>query len=64
VLEIARSGLRNRARLDHGGNDETGFLGILEEIARRGSCPAERLIDRFETEWAGDIDRIFRDCAF
>jgi glutamate--cysteine ligase len=64
VLAIARGGLARRDRRDRAGNDETGFLAILEEIARRGSCPAEIKLRQFETEWNGDIDRVFREYAY
>ena len=33
VLALAREGLRRRKRLDSSGNDETGFLGVLDAIA-------------------------------
>ena len=63
VLDIAHSGLANRARLDSSGNDETGFLEPLREIVDRGTTPAEVLLERFQGEWAGDISRAY-DEAF
>lgn len=64
VLEIARTGLRNRDRQDSGGSNETGFLKVLDEIAERGSCAAEVKLQRYEQEWGGNIDRIFREYAY
>ncbi|MFM2300485.1 MAG: hypothetical protein RLZZ84_221 [Pseudomonadota bacterium] len=59
VLDIARSGLRARGRLNAVGENETGFLAPLEEIVRSGKVPAQRLLDRFHGEWGGDISRIY-----
>ena len=36
----------------------------LQESAESGVSPAERLIEKFETEWQGDIDRVFTDLAY
>ena len=59
VLEIAKGGLRRRARLDHSGNDETSFLNPLTEIARTGVCPAETLLASFNGEWGGKVEPAF-----
>jgi glutamate--cysteine ligase len=59
VVDIARHGLRKRARLDAGGSDETGFLTPLAEIAETGRSPAEVLLDAYKNEWGGDIDEAF-----
>lgn len=64
VLAIARQGLKARARLNGHGDDETIFLAELDDIAQTGITPAERLIERFRTEWKGDIDRVFEACAY
>ncbi|MDG2034366.1 MAG: glutamate--cysteine ligase [Rhodospirillales bacterium] len=59
ILEIARGGLRRRARLDSAGNDETSFLHPLNEIARSGLSPAETLLASFEGEWDGQVEPAF-----
>ena len=59
ILEIAKGGLRRRARLDHSGNDETSFLNPLTEIARTGVCPAETLLASFNGEWGGKVEPAF-----
>ena len=64
VLKIAHTGLRNRNRQDRAGNNETGFLNILDEIAQRGSCPAEIKLGKFENEWGGQIDPVFPEYAY
>jgi glutamate--cysteine ligase len=64
ALEIAKTGLRNRARTDKGGSDESGFLNTLWENARSGLTPAEYLLRDFETRWNGDMSRLYEECAY
>jgi len=64
ALAIARQGLKSRARADGSGQDETHFLAELDDIAASGVTPAERLIERYRTEWGGDVRRVFEACAY
>ena len=64
VLSIARQGLRARARLNDAGDDETGFLGPLDDIVRSGKVPAQRLLDLYHGEWGGDLGRIYEEKSF
>ncbi len=64
VVDIALRGLKQRARLSAGGDDETGFLAELAQIAQSGRTPAEGLLDLWHGPWAHDIDRAFTDCAY
>jgi glutamate--cysteine ligase len=64
ALAIARQGLKSRARADNAGQDETHFLAELDDIAASGITPAERLIERYRTEWGGDVKRVFEACAY
>jgi glutamate--cysteine ligase len=64
VLSIARSGLSARARLNSGGDNETGFLDPLEDIVRSGKVPAQRLLDLYHGEWGGDLSRIYEAKSF
>ena len=64
VMEIAHAGLRARACLDRVGDNETGFLGILDEIVRRGYCPAEFKLERYHGAWNGTVDPVFREFAY
>lgn len=61
---LANSGLKARARLDDTGQDETIFLGAVEDIVASGRTPAEDLLAQFEKEWNGDIDKLFEQHAF
>ena len=60
VLKIARAGLSARARLNTSGDNETGFLETLDEIVASGKVPAQRLLDKYNGEWDGDIKRIYK----
>jgi glutamate--cysteine ligase len=64
VLEIARDGLRRRARSDECGTDETPFLKPLIEIAASGRSPADELLAAYEGKWGGRIDPIFTEYAY
>ena len=64
AVEIARNGLSSRNVLDKAGNDETGFLTALHDRADTGMTPADHLLDDYANKWDGDIDRIWKDCAY
>jgi glutamate--cysteine ligase len=64
TLELARAGLKRRARLDRNGRDETRYLRPLEEIVARGMTPAEELLEKFRGEWGGSIEPVFADYAY
>jgi len=64
MIEISRTGLKNRNRLDRFGDDEVHFLNAVETILEDGRSPSEELLELYESDWNGDIDRIFTDCAY
>jgi glutamate--cysteine ligase len=64
VLDISRSGLAARARLNSIGDNETGYLSALDEVVASGRTHAERLLERYNTAWAGDISRIYAEESF
>ena len=59
VLAISRSGLAARARFNTGGDNETGFLETLDKIVASGKVPAQRLLDLYHGEWAGDVSHVY-----
>ncbi len=63
VLGIARIGLAKRNRRDVRGFDETGFLDPLDAVLAEAS-EAERLIEKFKTQWAGSIEPTFEECVY
>ncbi len=64
ILAIAESGLNTRAWLNPSGDNESGFLDPLRDVLASGKTPAERLLDRYAGEWAGDISRIYEEESF
>ncbi len=64
ALAISRQGLKDRARLNASGDDETIFLAELDDVAATGVTSAERLLERWRTEWRGDIEPVFEACAY
>lgn len=60
VLAIARRGLAARAQFNTGGDNETGFLETLDEIVASGKVPAQRLLDMYHGEWAGDLNQVYK----
>lgn len=61
AVGIAEAGLVRRNRRNGQGKDETIHLAPLEETIRLAKSPAERWLDRFRGEWAGDLTRIFKE---
>jgi len=64
AVAIARQGLKSRAKLNTAGDDETGFLAELDDIANTGVTPAERLLERYHTEWGGQMDPVWEAAAY
>lgn len=64
VVSIAKEGLRNRARLAGMGDDESHFIEPLVEIAASGRTLATEMLAKFDAEWAGSVDPVYRDYAY
>ena len=64
VLCIARQGLKNRARLDAVGLDESHFLQPMHQICDSGMTQAEELLVAYERRWKGTIDPVFTEYAY
>jgi glutamate--cysteine ligase len=64
TLEIARLGLKNRARTDFWGQDESHFLATLEQIVDSGITPAENKLAAFNGRWDQSVDRAFEEYAY
>lgn len=60
VLAISRAGLAARGRLNSSGDNETGFLEPLDEIVASGKVPAQRLLEKYNGEWNGDVSRVYK----
>lgn len=64
VISISSKGLKNRAKLDAAGNDESGFLDTLRDIAERGRTPAEELVEAFSARWSGQVDPVYEELRY
>lgn len=64
VVNIARSGLAARARLNGSGDNETGYLSFLDTVVASGKTNAERLLDRYHGDWQGDLSHIYDEESF
>lgn len=56
LLAISRQGLGRMA--EEGLADERSFLEPIEALLERGKSPGEVLLERWQGEWAGSIDRL------
>jgi glutamate--cysteine ligase len=64
LIDLAQLGLAARGRLNAAGDNETGFLGPLQEVADTGVTPAERKLARYHGAWRESVDPIFTECAY
>jgi len=64
LIDLAGQGLNARARLNAAGDNETGFLAPLQEVAETGVTPAERKLALYHGAWKGSVDPAFRECAY
>ena len=66
VVDIAEQGLTSRARPGAGGllPDETHFLNALNDSLESGELPADELIRRYNTDWDGDVTKVFEEYSY
>jgi glutamate--cysteine ligase len=64
VLAIAREGLDARGNIGPGEKTEAKFIDVLDEIAQSGNSAADELLNLYNTQWEGNIERVYRDFAF
>jgi glutamate--cysteine ligase len=64
VIELANEGLAARGRLNAAGDNETGFLAPLQEVAESGVTPAERKLELYHGEWGGSVNPVFSEFAY
>ena len=64
VLDIARAGLRSRAKLSVSGDDETGFLQELDRTLSTGKTPADELLESYNNDWQQDVSQVFKALAY
>jgi glutamate--cysteine ligase len=61
LVAIAAEGLKARDVRDAESRDETRYLERLFEIADSGLTQADRLLEKFNGPWAGDIRHAFEE---
>lgn len=64
ALKISHAGLVARGRLDREGNDESGFLSSLHEVAARGTTLAEQMLSDYNTVWGKSVEPAFLAYAY
>jgi glutamate--cysteine ligase len=64
VLEISHAGLSARDEINSMGENETAFLNPLRQIVESGKVPAQLLLDKYNGEWEGDLNRIYGEMSF
>ena len=50
--------------MDGAGNDESGVLDTLHEIAGRGRTQADDLVESFRTRWKCSIDPVYEEMRY
>jgi glutamate--cysteine ligase len=66
VVAIADAGLKARARPGAGGlvPDETHFLNALKDTLESGKTPADEMLEKYHTEWGGDMKGVYADYSY
>ena len=64
IIAIADIGLRNRGCIGPSGENEQGFLNFLWEIVDNGKTQADILVEKYNGEWQGNIDHVFKDYSY
>lgn len=66
VLAISEAGLKARAIPGAGGMivDERHFLNALHDSVETGQVPADELLERYDGEWNGDLDKIYEEYSY
>jgi len=64
ILEISSAGLKARKKLDSFGEDETHFLNALKTTVETGITPAEEMLAKYNGDWGGSIDPVFKEYAY
>jgi glutamate--cysteine ligase len=64
VMALSARGLAERNIRNASGQDERVFLAPLEETVASGLTPAERLLNKYNGAWAGDLHRLFDEYQY
>ena len=64
LIDIAEEGLRRQNCLDARGENEAIYLERARDYARRGKCPAELVLERWNSGWPRDATNLVRLTAY
>lgn len=64
VLDIAAAGLNARGQVNSMGENESSFLNPLREMVDRGQTSADMLLEKYATEWGGDLSKVYDEMSF
>ena len=64
TVAIARKGLQARGIKNAAGDDESIFLAPLDGIIERKATLAEDLLARYQGEWSGSVEPVFKAYAY
>ncbi len=64
LVAIAETGLQRQQQLDDAGESEAMYLERLRDLVRRGRCPAELVIEKWNGAWDGDFRRLVDGTAY
>ncbi len=64
VLDIAETGLRNRARPGKVSSDETEYLETLQRTVDSGMTPADEMLVLYHGKWDGSVEDVFEAYAY
>tara|TARA_B100000686_G_scaffold348353_1_gene439203 strand:- start:4823 stop:6157 length:1335 start_codon:yes stop_codon:yes gene_type:complete len=64
IISIAKNGLKNRAIKDSAGNDESGYLNQLEEIAFSGKNQAKRMLEIWNEDKENALSKIYKTYSY
>jgi glutamate--cysteine ligase len=64
LIALASQGLARRGNSDREGDDETKYLGGLEDQVARGVTPADELLEKYRGPWRNSVDPVFEEYAY
>jgi len=64
LVDIAEEGLQRQRQLNAAGESEALFLEPLRDLVRRGRCPADVVLGRWNGPWDRDFARLVEGTAY
>jgi len=64
LIAIATAGLERQRTLNAQGEDESLYLERLEDMVKRGICPADTIIDKWVGDWDREVPRLIEGSSY